>query len=168
MPSPTDHIVKSVLLRAPRSRVWRAVSDYKEFGTWFNARLHAPFVEGTTVTGNVLYPGYEHVKLQLVVERVRPEDFMSFRWHPYPKDPERDYSAEPMTLVEFALRQEGPDTHLTVTESGFDQLPPDRRDEAFRMNEGGWEGQLENITEYVDKTAAAAAAEGARSAAARS
>ena len=148
-PSATDRIEKTVLLRAPRSRVWRALTRHEEFGTWFRVKLDGPFVVGKRVTGRVTYPGYEHVRFEAVVERMEAEERFSYRWHPYAVDPKLDYSKEPMTLVDFRLEDEDGGTRLTVVESGFDAIPAGRRDEAFRMNTGGWEAQMENIERHV-------------------
>jgi uncharacterized protein YndB with AHSA1/START domain len=145
----TDRIEKQVVLRAPRSRVWRALTDAEEFGTWFRARMHVPFAEGTTVRGNILHPGYEHLTLELQIERIEPERYFSFRWHPYAVDPASDYSREPTTLVEFRLEDAGSGTALTIVESGFDRIPLARRAEAFRMNEGGWTEQARNLERHV-------------------
>jgi uncharacterized protein YndB with AHSA1/START domain len=146
----TDRIEKTLRLRAPRSRVWRALTDSAEFGAWFGAALDGPFAPGALVTGRITIRGYEHVRFEVRVERVEPESLFSYRWHPYAVDPKVDYSAEIPTLVEFRLADEGGGTRLTVVESGFDRLPAHRRDEAFRMNEGGWKGQLENVRRHVD------------------
>jgi uncharacterized protein YndB with AHSA1/START domain len=147
----TDRIEKRVVLRAPRARVWRAISDAKEFGTWFRMNLDGAFVAGRTVRAKVAIPGYEHMKVEMQVERIEPERYFSYRWHPYPNDPAIDYSAEPMTLVEFKLEdaEGGAGTALTIVESGFDRIPLARRAEAFRMNDGGWAGQIKNLAAYV-------------------
>jgi uncharacterized protein YndB with AHSA1/START domain len=145
----TDRIEKQTLLRAPRARVWRALTDAAEFGTWFRVKLEGGFAVGQRTRGRVTYPGYEHVTFEVVVERIEPERLFSFRWHPYAVDPAVDYSHEPTTLVEFRLEDAPGGTALTVVESGFDRLPPGRRDEAFRMNEGGWKVQMENIRCHV-------------------
>jgi uncharacterized protein YndB with AHSA1/START domain len=145
----TDRIVKQIVLRAPRARVWRALTRAEEFGTWFRARLDAEFRPGAVVTGNITYPGYEHLKFEVTVERMDPEELFSFRWHPFAVDPNVDYSSEPPTLVEFRLEEAEGGTRLTVVESGFDRLPPERRAEAFRMNRDGWAEQMENIARHV-------------------
>jgi uncharacterized protein YndB with AHSA1/START domain len=145
----TDRIEKKIFLRAPRARVWRALTDAKEFGTWFRVRLAGPFVAGKRTTGQVTYPGYEHLKFDVEVERMEAETRFAFRWHPYAVDPKADYSKEPATLVEFTLEEAKDGTQLTVVESGFDALPPSRRDEAFRMNSNGWAVQMENIAKHV-------------------
>ena len=148
--SSTDRIEKKLVLRSPRSRVWRALTDADPFGSWFHAKLESPFRAGAVVRGRITHPGYEHLHMQLRIERIEPERLFSFRWHPYAVDPERDYSGEPMTLVEFTLEPvDGGGTLLTLVESGFDQLPPERRAEAFRMNERGWAEQLQNIARHV-------------------
>jgi uncharacterized protein YndB with AHSA1/START domain len=146
----TDRIERKVLLRAPRSRVWRALTDAGEFGAWFQARLNGAFTPGALVQGNVAIPDYEHLKIEMTVERMDPESLFSFRWHPYPSDPAADYSSEPTTLVEFHLEEVEGGTQLTVVESGFDRIPAARRAEAFRMNDEGWAGQLTNIARYVE------------------
>jgi uncharacterized protein YndB with AHSA1/START domain len=145
----TDRIEKKIVLRAPRSRVWRALTNAEEFGTWFRAKLGPGFAVGQRATGNITYPGFEHLKMEVMVERMDAEQLFSFRWHPYAIDPKVDYSAEPATLVEFRLEEVAGGTELTVVESGFDRLPPGRRDEAFRMNDKGWASQLENVERHV-------------------
>ena len=151
--STTDRIEKQIVLRAPPSRVWHAVSDADEFGTWFRCKLESPFRAGATVRGHITYPGYEHLKMELRIERIEPERLLSFRWHPYAVDPDVDYSAEPTTLVEFRLEAaDGGGTLLTILESGFDQIPPSRRDLAFRMNDGGWTEQAQNLQRHVSST----------------
>lgn len=145
----TDRIEKTVILRAPRSRVWRALSQADQFGAWFGIVLEGAFAPGAQLTGRLASPGHEHLILEIVVERVEPEHLLSYRWHPYPVQPGVDYAAEPMTLVEFHLADVTDGTRLTVIESGFDGLPPARRGIAFRMNEQGWAEQLTHIAEYV-------------------
>jgi uncharacterized protein YndB with AHSA1/START domain len=145
----SDRIEKSVLLKAPRSRVWRALTDAREFGTWFRVSLSGRFEAGKTVFGQITSPGYEHIRVEIAVERIEPETLFAYRWHPYPIDPDVDYSTEPTTLVEFRLEEAGGHTTLTVVESGFERIPASRRAEAFRMNTNGWEGQLRNIQAHV-------------------
>jgi uncharacterized protein YndB with AHSA1/START domain len=145
----TDRIEKKVELRAPRSRVWRAIANAKEFGTWFKVNLEGTFAEGATTRGKITHPGYEHVTMEMMVERIEPERYFSYRWHPYAIDPKVDYSAEPTTLVEFMLEEADGGTVLTIVESGFDRIPLGRRAEAFRMNDGGWAGQLKSIAKHV-------------------
>jgi uncharacterized protein YndB with AHSA1/START domain len=143
-------IEKRIELKAPVSRVWRALTDYKEFSEWFRVKLEGPFVPGKVVRGNIVIPGYEHVVFEATVKAMEPERLFAFSWHPYAVDPKKDYSKEPTTLVEFKLEAKGGGTVLVVTETGFDALPKDRAFEAFRMNEGGWEGQMKNIARHVD------------------
>jgi len=145
----TDRIEKQILLRAPRARVWRALTDASEFGTWFRVALDGEFTVGTRVTGRVTYPGYEHLRFQVFVERMEAESRFSFRWHPHAVEPEEDDSSEPTTLVEFRIEETAGGTLLTVVESGFDQLPADLRDEALRRNSEGWEIQMQNIRDHV-------------------
>ena len=149
MASANDRIEKQVVLRAPRSRVWRALTDFEEFGSWFRVKLESGFAVGKTVTGMVTYPGYEHVRFSVEVERIEPERLFAFRWHPYAVDPKTDYSKEPTTLVEFQLEEVQEGTKLTVVESGFDRIPAGRRSEAFRMNSQGWAIQMENVLRHV-------------------
>ena len=146
----TDRIEKQVSLKAPQARVWRALTDASEFGSWFGVSLETPFREGALVRGRITNPRYAHVTLAVLVERIEPERYFSYRWHPYAIDSSVDYSQEPMTLVEFRLEEAaGGGTLLTITESGFDRIPLSRRAEAFRMNEGGWTAQARNIEQYV-------------------
>ena len=145
----TDRIEKKIVVQASRSRVWRAISNAEEFGTWFRMNLDGPFAEGARLRGRITHPGYEHVTLEMLVERIEPERYFSYRWHPYPMDPAVDYSAEPTTLVEFVLEEAEGGTAITIVESGFDRIPHARRAEAFRMNEQGWAGQIKNLARYV-------------------
>ena len=146
----SDRIEKSVEMKAPVSRVWRVLTDYKEFGEWFRVKLENPFVPGQLTRGAISHPGYEHLKFEVAVQKMEPERFFSFTWHPFAIDPKRDYSKETPTLVEFTLEPIAGGTRLRVVESGFHKIPAHRRAEAFRMNEGGWAAQMENIATYVD------------------
>ena len=145
----TDRIEKNIVLQAPRSRVWRAISNAKEFGEWFGVKLDGAFAQGATVHGKITNPGYDHLALEFQIERIDPETYFAYRWHPYAIDPKVDYSQEPTTLVEFRLDESGSDTVLTIVESGFDRIPLARRAEAFRKNEGGWTEQVKNIERHV-------------------
>lgn len=147
--SDTDRIVKKVELRAPRSRVWRAISTAEEFGTWFRMKLDGDFAEGQTIRGRITLPGYDHLTVEMMVERIEPERYFSYRWHPYAIETSVDYSAEPTTLVEFMLEDAGGGATVTIVESGFDDIPLSRRDVAFRMNDKGWAGQIRNLEQYV-------------------
>ena len=149
-----DRIEKKIVLYAPRARVWRALSDAAEFGQWFRVRLEGAFHAGTTIVGQITYPGYEHLKVEMQIVELVPERYFSYRWRPNAVDPSQDYSAEPMTLVEFTL-EEAPGssgTLLTIVESGFARLPAARRAQAFRANEGGWTAQLQNIERHVSQS----------------
>jgi len=150
-PSATDRIERSVVIDAPRERVWRALSNAEEFGRWFGVELTGQtFSAGARMRGRITVPSYEHVWSTSSVERVELQSLLSYRWHPYAVDPAVDYTAETPTLVTFSLADTpSGGTRLTVVESGFDQVPPHRRLEAFRMNSGGWDGQMENIVRHV-------------------
>jgi uncharacterized protein YndB with AHSA1/START domain len=147
--STTDRIEKTVVLRAPVSRVWRAIADAQEFGLWFRVKLEGSFEPGATLRGQITHPGYEHVTMEMTIERMEPERLFSYRWHPYAVEPGVDYASEPTTLVEFRLQPVGGGTRLTVVESGFDRIPLARRDEAFRMDDAGWTEQIQNIARHV-------------------
>ncbi len=144
-----DRIEKRIELKAPVSRVWRALTDYREFGEWFRVKLEGPFVPGQVSRGQIIYPGFEHLKWEAVVQKMEPERLFSFTWHPYAVDPEVDYSKESPTLVEFGLEKTATGTLLLLTESGFENIPADRRLEAFRGNDGGWTEQMKNIENHV-------------------
>lgn len=146
----TNSILKQILLRAPRTRVWRALSDSTAFGQWFGITLDGPFKAGQSTLGVMTSPKYAHVTFEFIVDTVRPEELFSYRWHPYALDEKVDYSSEPTTLVEFRLADTADGTKLTVIESGFDHIPERRRAEAFRMNDKGWTSQVENIRKYVE------------------
>jgi len=149
----TDRIEKSVLLRAPRSRVWQALADAKQFGAWFGMQVRGEFVAGATVQCAIVGGPYDGFTAPLVVDRVEPETFFSFRWHPYAVDRDVDYSSEPMTLVTFELADAPGGTQLRIVEAGFDAIPASRRATARRMNDRGWAAQAQNIARYVDGAA---------------
>jgi uncharacterized protein YndB with AHSA1/START domain len=152
MNTSTDRIERKVLIKAPRSRVWRALSDAGEFGDWFGVNFKGKtFVVGKHVQGKVTYPGYEHLDMDVLIERIVPEQLLSWRWHPAAIDPKVDYSQEPTTLVVFELHEVDGGTMLTVVESGLDKIPLARRAEVFRMNSSGWDEQMENIKKHVAK-----------------
>jgi uncharacterized protein YndB with AHSA1/START domain len=144
-----DRIEKKIVLRAPRTRVWRALTDAREFSEWFRVTLRGQFEPGKEISGPVTYPGYEHLTMTALVERMEPERLFSFRWHPAALDPKVDYSTEPMTLVEFRLEDAPGGTLLTVTESGFQSLPAARQPFVHEANSSGWEEQLRNIERHV-------------------
>jgi len=145
-----NRIEKRMELKAPVSRVWRALTDYREFGEWFRVKLDGPFVAGQISRGQMTYPGYEHVKWQAVVQKMEPERLFSFTWH-HSLDPNADISKEPTTLVEFRLEKIEAGTLVTLSESGFENLPANLRLEALRRNDGGWTEQMKNIESYVAK-----------------
>jgi uncharacterized protein YndB with AHSA1/START domain len=147
----TDRIERSIDMKAPRARVWRALVNAEEFGSWFGVNLKGQaFVPGGQVRGHITHPGYEHLQFEARVERVDPEQLLSFYWHPYAIEPGVDYTQEAPTLVTFTLQDTlDSGTRLTVVESGFDKVPAGRRLEAFRMNSQGWDAQVGNIARHV-------------------
>ena len=156
----TDRIEKKILLQAPRKRVWRALSDSTEFGSWFGMRFDGPFKPGVSVRGTIAPTAvdpeiakaqkpYEGISFEIAIEQMEPERLFSFRWHPGAVEPGYDYSAEPTTLVAFALQEVENGVMLTVTESGFDQIPMARRVKAFTANEQGWGIQVKLIEKYL-------------------
>jgi uncharacterized protein YndB with AHSA1/START domain len=160
----TDRIEKRILLRAPLSRVWRAVSDAAELGSWFGMRLDGPFAPGARLRGEIVpttvdagvakaQQGYAGMPFAITVEKVEPERLLSFRWHPYAVERDVDYSAEPTTLVVFALEERADGVMLTVTESGFEGIPLARRAQAFKANEQGWGIQMTLIEKYLARAA---------------
>jgi uncharacterized protein YndB with AHSA1/START domain len=149
MPSCTDRIEKSVVLPATRSRVWRALTDVREFNKWFGVELTAPFTAGAVISGNITNVGYEHLVMTVWIETIEPERAFSFRWHPNAIDASIDYSAEATTLVAFTLDEVPEGTRLVVTESGFDALPASRRLQAFDGNTKGWDAQMQRIGKYL-------------------
>ena len=146
-------IEKKIEIAAPLPRVWQALTDARQFGQWFRVNMDGPFVPGQSVGGQLTHPGYEHVRMEIVVQAIEPQSYFSYTWHPYAVDPAVDYSQETPTLVEFRLQATPGGTSLVVTESGFDKIPPARYADAFRMNGNGWAQQLKNIESYVLQTA---------------
>jgi len=149
----TDRIEKHILLRAPRARVWRALTDAEQFGEWFGVKLDGSFAPGARLRGQVKHKGYEHIPFEISVERMELEKLLSWRWRPHAIDPNFDYSAEPTTLVVFELEDVADGTSLKVVESGFDGIPLARRLEAYRGNEEGWTAQMKAIERYVSEAA---------------
>jgi uncharacterized protein YndB with AHSA1/START domain len=149
----TDRIEKSVFLRARRPRVWQALADTAEFGEWFGIEFNGELKPGARLEGKITHPGYEHLKAEVVIQQVEPGRLLSWQWHPHALDPNRNYSEEPMTSVAFELTDVAGGTRLTVTETGFEQLPQVRRDEAYRGNEEGWTKQMDSINRYMSTAA---------------
>lgn len=164
--STTDKIEKKLVLRAPQERVWKAISDSKQFGTWFGVEFDGPFVAGRRITGRMtptkvdaevakMQEPHAGMKFDYTVDRIEPMRLFSFRWHPFAIDPKVDYSHEPTTLVTFELAEVPGGTQLTITETGFDRIPLERRAKAFAANEGGWAKQIELVAKYVEAAARA-------------
>jgi uncharacterized protein YndB with AHSA1/START domain len=152
MNTSTDRIERKVLIKATRARVWRAVSDAAEFGDWFGVNFKGKsFVAGKSIQGKITYPGYEHLTMEVLIERVVPERLLSWRWHPAAIDPTVDYSQEPTTLVVFELEEVDGGVMLSVVESGLDKIPLERRPTVLRLNSSGWDSQMENIKKHVAK-----------------
>lgn len=147
----TDRIEKAIELKASLERVWRALTDADQFGEWFCVKLDGPFVLGEEVVGHILYPGFEHLDWRARVTAIELMTRFVFTWHPYAIDPNVDYSQEPPTTVEFRLEPTADGVRVTVVESGFDALPPHRREEALPRNERGWTTQAKNIRDYVER-----------------
>ena len=150
--SSTDRIEKTIVLAAPIARVWRALTDAEEFGSWFGVKLTDRFRPGAPAQGQITHPGYEHLTMRITVEEMEPLRTFSFRWHPTAIDPAVDTSADPTTLVVFRLEEVPEGTRLTVVESGFDAIPLERRAPAFQRNDEGWAAQLHSIERHVGAT----------------
>jgi uncharacterized protein YndB with AHSA1/START domain len=160
----TDRIEKKIFLRAPRKRIWRALSDSTEFGTWFGVKFKEPFkvgarlrgtIVGTAVDADVRRAQKQHadIPFEITIEEIEPERLLSFRWHPYAVEPGTDYSQEPTTLIVFTLEEVAGGVLLTVTESGFDQIPLARRAKAFDANDEGWGIVIKLIEKYLAEAA---------------
>ena len=147
-----NSIEKQIELKAPVSRVWRALTDHNEFGAWFGVKFNAPFKSGELATEQITIPKYDHLQCLFYIEKMQPESYFSYKWHPYAIDPAIDYSKEEPTLVEFRLEKTATGTLLRVTESGFDKIPSHRRLEAFGKNDNGWAQQIKNIERHVTQT----------------
>jgi uncharacterized protein YndB with AHSA1/START domain len=156
----TDRIEKKVVLRTPRERVWKALTDANQFGTWFGVELDSPFVAGKTTKGRIvptqvdaevarLQEPHRGLPVEFQIERIEPMTMFAFRWHPFAVDRSVDYTNEPTTLVQFELSEVSGGTQLVITESGFDRIPLERRAKAFGANDGGWTKQAELIARYL-------------------
>lgn len=146
-----NSIKKSTVLKHSINQVWNAISDSKQFGEWFGVKFNQEFKAKQSIKGNITHPEYEHLIMQISIQELNPCQLFSFTWHPYAVDEKYDYSQEAPTLIEFKLQEIGQNTELVITESGFDNIPANRKEEAYKMNEGGWEQQIVNITEYLAK-----------------
>jgi uncharacterized protein YndB with AHSA1/START domain len=152
MNTSTDRIERNVLIKGTRARVWRAISNAAEFGEWFGVDFKGKsFVAGKPIQGKITYPGYEHLTMEVVIEKIVPERLLSWHWHPAAIDPAVDYSKEPTTLVVFELEEVEGGTRVSVVESGLDKIPLERRATVFRLNTSGWDEQMENIKKHVAK-----------------
>jgi uncharacterized protein YndB with AHSA1/START domain len=147
----TNRIEKTIELKAPIERVWHALTDHEEFGSWFGVKLDGPFAVGEESTGRITYPGFEHVTWEARVTRMEAPRHFAFTWHPYAVDPAVDYSQESPTLVEFELQPTSTGTRLSVVETGFDALPGHRKPDVLRLNDSGWAEQMENIKAHVEQ-----------------
>jgi uncharacterized protein YndB with AHSA1/START domain len=156
----TDRIQKNVHLKKSRARVWQALTNSHEFGSWFGMKLNGPFVANSTLRGTIqpttvdpevakMQKPLEGKAVELFIEQIVPETLFSMRWHPYAIDPKIDYSKEPTTLITFTLQEKEGGILLTVTETGFEQIPISRRNEALKANEGGWSKQMELVEKYL-------------------
>jgi uncharacterized protein YndB with AHSA1/START domain len=156
----SDRIEKKILLHAPLARVWRALSESTEFGNWFGMRFDKPFSPGATISATIVptivnpevakaQKAYQGIRFEIQIEQIVPERLLSFRWHPGPPEPGLHYADEPTTLVVFTLEEVAGGVQLTVTESGFDQIPLSRRAKAFSANEGGWTMVMKLIEEHL-------------------
>lgn len=150
--SDRDRVEKSIELRAPRSRVWRAISNGKEFGTWFGLgtplELVGDFVPGAHIVGRWTVDGRAVDEHFCTIEKVEPERLLTFWWVPYELSPGEDHAKHPTTHVELRLEDVPHGTRLTVVESGFAKLPADKqykRDE----NAEGWAIQVHAIGAHV-------------------
>jgi uncharacterized protein YndB with AHSA1/START domain len=149
----TDQIRKSIVVRANRAQVWRALSDPDEFGEWFGVNLNGSFKRDAHLRGKVTHKGYENYPFEITISRIDPEHLLSWRWHPNAVDPKMDYSEEPTTLVSFELEDIPGGTRVTLVESGFDELPESRRLEAYKANEKGWTMQMDAIQRHIVQAA---------------
>jgi uncharacterized protein YndB with AHSA1/START domain len=155
-----DQIEREVVLRAPLERVWRAISDADEFGLWFGVRFDEPFVAGTSVTGVITPTTVDEdvARAQAPhagksdtwqIVSVEPQRRLAFRWHPYAVESGTEYSQDPTTLVEFTLTETNDGVLLRIVESGFDNIPTERRASALEQNAEGWAAQTELVRKYL-------------------
>jgi uncharacterized protein YndB with AHSA1/START domain len=156
----TDRIEKQIVLQAPIARVWDAISNSQKFGSWFGAAFDGPFAAGARLAGRIvptsvdpevakLQKPHEGKAFEFSVEQIEPMRRISFRWHPYAVDSGVDYGSEPTTLIVFELEEVPGGTRLSISESGFDQIPPARRAAALKANDAGWEHQSKLIQKYL-------------------
>lgn len=146
-----DEIVRTIDLKAPVERVWKALTDHEEFGAWFRLSLHRPFKLGELTIGETRYPGHEGLPFWAKIVAMDEPRLFSFVWPMdesiKPDDPDLDRKT---TLVEFILEPSTIGTKLTVRERGFKNLPEDRQLQAFRDNQGGWDQQTSNIKRFLE------------------
>lgn len=154
-----DRIEKQIVLHAPLARVWRALSDAREFGAWFGAEFDGPFVAGASVKGKIrpttvdpevakLQAPHSGTPMEITIERMEPPRLLAFRWRPG-VEPISEGGEQVTTLVEFELREVADGTLLRITESGFDRIPLAQRAKVFTGNAEGWEHQTKLIAKYL-------------------
>jgi len=166
-----DRIKRQVHIAAPVHRVWRAITDFREFGAWFGVQLSGPFVAGHPVTGTFdarldadsvfefqeslgLTPTPVHIPQGpttfCTVVAIEPERSFRYRWIPFGIDASIDAATEPTTLVEFTVEPVDGGTQVTITESGFVDVPAHRRERAFMMYHAAWTGQAAQLAAYIE------------------
>lgn len=144
-----DRIERAITVKAPIDRVWTALTDHREFGTWFRVRLQGPFLLGQVTRGEISEPGYEGWPFWAVPVTMEAPHLFAFDWPaevdvtPEMRGPGRS------TRVEFRLQAVEGGTRITISESGFAALPPDKALAKFRDNEGGWAIQADRIGAHV-------------------
>jgi uncharacterized protein YndB with AHSA1/START domain len=147
-PTTTDRIEKKILLKAPRQRVWEAITHEKEFAHWFGVEfLEGKFELNQRAKLRSTHQGYEHIQFYVTVEKVEPPSLFAWRWIPGAEQPEGEYT----TVVEFRLEEAAAGgTLLTITESGFDSLSLAYRAKALKENTQGWDEQAKSIRKYLE------------------
>ena len=141
-----DRIERQILVKAPRPKVWQALTDAKQFATWFGTEIEGEFAPGASVWMISRQAGYEG-RFEIRIEEMTPELRLSWHWHP--GAPGRVADPDLRTQVLFELSDVPGGTLLTVAESGFEAIPAHERGPAFEGNERGWEIQLGSIKKYV-------------------
>ena len=143
-----DIIERDITLKAPIDRVWAAITDYREFGTWFRVVLDGPFALGLVTTGKIAEPGYEGLGFWAVTVEMAPWRF-GFDWPADPAMTPDQRGPGKTTRVTFDLTEVADGTRVVIRESGFAALPGDLGPQKLRDNDRGWVIQAERIKAHV-------------------
>lgn len=150
MTTTQDKIERNILIQAPITKVWNAITDPQQFASWFAEGVEGDFEMGSQP---VLDEGkYGKVRIAIVA-RDEPSYF-AWRWVSGMEFVPQGFLGNPLemphTLVEFRLTEEGSATRLNLVETGFASLPEKYAAENLKDNIGGWTYMLARLIEWTE------------------